>query len=224
MLKNTLTIITMICLFSCSNPKDNSTEKIFWINSSTKHCVGVGPMQCMQIQKGDKMVANAWELFYQKIEGFTFQPGYIYKVKVKEETIAKENLPADASSLKYTLIETLSKEMDKRLRINDIWLIEQIGELDVKGQVNKTIELNVSKMQLSGKAICNSINGSIQKLTETEIEFGSIMSTKMLCPKPEIEANYMDLLSKVKKYKIEKNGLYLMDENNKTLLRYKKVD
>ncbi|RXM38438.1 hypothetical protein BOQ62_17625 [Chryseobacterium sp. CH21] len=61
-------------------------------------------MQCMQVKES---AAADWTNFYSKIEGFTYEPGYEYVLKVKTEKIA--NPPADASSIKYTLIEQVSK-------------------------------------------------------------------------------------------------------------------
>nr|WP_317207113.1 DUF4377 domain-containing protein [Chryseobacterium arthrosphaerae] len=51
--------------------------------------------------------SDSWENFYSNIEGFTYEPGYEYVLKVKTEKIA--NPPADASSIKYTLVEQVSK-------------------------------------------------------------------------------------------------------------------
>ncbi|MCZ7672694.1 MAG: DUF4377 domain-containing protein [Chloroflexi bacterium] len=45
--------------------------------------------------------------FYNPIVGFTFEPGYEYELKVMVETV--ENPPADGSSLRYTLVEVVSK-------------------------------------------------------------------------------------------------------------------
>ena len=46
-------------------------------------------------------------LFYDQIEGFNYEEGYEYEIVV--EVTKVENPPADASSLKYTLIEVVSK-------------------------------------------------------------------------------------------------------------------
>ncbi len=48
-----------------------------------------------------------YTLFYDQIEGFEYEEGYEYELRVKEETV--ENPPADASSRKWTLVEVVSK-------------------------------------------------------------------------------------------------------------------
>jgi len=105
--KNTIMLYKMSALFlvitlgSCSSLKQD--EAVYWVNSAKVDCLGVGKMTCYQVQKGDSLDLNAaWNLFYSQIEGFDYQPGFIYKLKVKETAV--ENPPADASSIKYTLV------------------------------------------------------------------------------------------------------------------------
>lgn len=59
------------------------------------------------------MVENSktWEKVAQgRIEGFTYEPGYFYTLSVKKTILA--NPPADASNVRYQLIEVVKKEMD----------------------------------------------------------------------------------------------------------------
>ncbi|WP_392588886.1 DUF4377 domain-containing protein [Serratia ureilytica] len=85
------------------NAKEGQTE-VLLVNSALVDCVGVGPMKCMQVRRSAQ---QPWELFYTGIEGFTFEPGYQYRLKVRVTPV--ENVPADASSLRYRLIEQLEK-------------------------------------------------------------------------------------------------------------------
>jgi hypothetical protein len=48
-----------------------------------------------------------WELFYGRIEGFTFEPGYTYKLRVRVTPV--ESVAADASSLRYELVAVEEK-------------------------------------------------------------------------------------------------------------------
>ena len=67
-------------------------------------CVGVGPQKCMQV----KTEPDAdYQYFYDQIEGFDYEEGYEYELSVQVESV--ENPPADASSIKYTLIEIVDK-------------------------------------------------------------------------------------------------------------------
>lgn len=87
-------------LFSCS-----TANKTLYIASETQPCTGVGKMECMLVKK-DKNQAD-WEYFYSNIEGFTYETGYEYELLVKESHI--EHPPADAPSIKYTLVKIVNK-------------------------------------------------------------------------------------------------------------------
>lgn len=91
------------------------------VASQTRQCHGVGVQQCMLVKS---IVSQPWEFFYGNIEGFDYEPGYEYVLKVKKEKV--ENPPQDASSIKYTLVKMVSKE--KRTSDNlppDVGSVEQ---------------------------------------------------------------------------------------------------
>lgn len=67
-------------------------------------CIGVGPMECLQVRREGE---DNYSLFYSKIEGFEFEPGYQYTLRVKVTPV--ENAPADASSERYALLEVVEK-------------------------------------------------------------------------------------------------------------------
>ncbi|MEB3309845.1 MAG: META and DUF4377 domain-containing protein [Snowella sp.] len=79
-------------------------EKIIYVNSQTVPCTGVMRMDCLQVKES---AAEQWRFFYGAIEGFTFEPGNLYKLKVREERIP--NPPADSSDRKWILVEILEK-------------------------------------------------------------------------------------------------------------------
>ena len=86
--------------FSCS--KDN--EKSIYIADTMVNCTSVAAQKCLQIKENEK---DNWSNLFTNIEGFDFEEGYSYKLKVEVTKI--ENPPADASSEKYVLLEILKK-------------------------------------------------------------------------------------------------------------------
>ena len=85
------------------------TENLFsmlYVNSELIDCVGVAVQQCMLVRENPN---SDWKNFYDQINGFEFQNGYEYKLKIKVTEI--KNPPADASSLKYSLVEILEKNI-----------------------------------------------------------------------------------------------------------------
>ena len=106
-------IFLLFCSFilnSCVIQKPTSKQdkqQVLILGPETKTCdAGVMLKECYQVKWTGKQ--ENWEFFYNEIDGFTFEPGYLYKLLVSIESIP--NPPADASSLKYRLIRILEKE------------------------------------------------------------------------------------------------------------------
>lgn len=215
-----------VFVLTCKQKTSNHNEHTYWVNSNKKKCVGVGEMSCLQIQKSDTLdFSKKWELFYDQIEGFTYEPGYLYKIKVRTDTI--ENPPADASSIRYTLVEVLEKKQDPRLNIHDNWKLYSIKDVKVNKSQVKTIphlEINVTKMSTYGFDGCNGFSGSIQYLDATKIKFGPYRSTLKTCAQMEIPDKLLRQHSKVRQYKREGLFLIFLNSDNEEILRYKKVD
>ena len=58
-------------------------------------------MSCLQVK--ESMEDETWRNFYNQIEGFDYIPGFLYTVEVEVQTLPENEVPADGSSLKYTL-------------------------------------------------------------------------------------------------------------------------
>lgn len=224
-MKSIITLIAIILMQTC-NTSNQDTGQIYWIHSAKVDCTGAGSMTCLQVQKTENLDwSQPWELFYDNIKGFDYQPGYIYKLNILEEPV--ENPPADASSIKYTLIEVLEKKQDKRYAIHDIYILEKIDKKNIalnEGEKQPQIEINVTTMQLIGTNGCNNISGGIKTLNETKITFGPLRETRKMCQYMEIPNSFNENLSKVTSYKKEGTSLILKDTNNNVLLTFKKID
>lgn len=86
-------------------PMAEAVEKTLYIGPERVECdAGAGTMMCMQVKENPD---DEYTLFYNQIEGFEYEEGYEYELIVSEEKV--ENPPADASALKYTLVEEVSK-------------------------------------------------------------------------------------------------------------------
>ena len=75
-----------------------------WIGPELVDCVGVAPMQCMEVAYSE---GGETELFYDSISGLDYQEGTSYVVDVEVTEVADP--PADASSLSYTLVDIVSQ-------------------------------------------------------------------------------------------------------------------
>ncbi|WP_368216800.1 DUF4377 domain-containing protein [Aeromonas sp. R2-3] len=103
-----LFISAALLLTACQSTPASSQGETLYINSQLVDCVGVGPMQCMQVRSDEQ---RPWTLFYQNIEGFQFEPGYRYQLTVSKEQLT--DVPADAPSVRYQLIKVVNKVASK---------------------------------------------------------------------------------------------------------------
>lgn len=127
---------------SCASNKETVT---MIVASQQGDCVGVAPQKCLLVKKGGDA---DWTFFYDQIDGFQYEEGYEYVLEVKEEKV--ENVPADASSLKYVLV----KEVSKTPKTSE-GLPESVKTASQKyqwgGRVLKTSEENIGRGAAEGK-------------------------------------------------------------------------
>jgi heat shock protein HslJ len=82
-----------------------AVEKTIFVGPAMVDCVGVAPQQCLLIKE---RLDDEWQLWYDSIEGFDYEEGFLYELLVEEQTV--EDPPADASSLVLKLKEIISQE------------------------------------------------------------------------------------------------------------------
>lgn len=223
----TFSAILLLTIFSasCTSTK-SSTTSTFWVNSMKTDCdAGVGKTQCLQIYKGNDLDNAEWTHFYASIEGFTFEPGFLQKLEVTETQLETEDMPADASSIKYKLVKVLEKTQDPRMALHDIWAATHINGNEVDNTANvPTLEINITKMKAFGTDGCNNYTGGIENLTTSTITFGPLASTRKMCADMQIPDAYNKALFKSVSYKRENLNLYFYDSDGNETIRFKKVD
>ncbi|MGL6129731.1 DUF4377 domain-containing protein [Chryseobacterium artocarpi] len=126
-LKGAAPALALFAITQCTTTAGVSAadEKTFIVGPQTADCTGVAPMKCLQVKE---KASEDWTNFYTNIEGFTYEPGYEYVLKVKTEKIA--NPPADGSSIKYTLVKQVSKTKKEGITANEKTLIIGAETLD----------------------------------------------------------------------------------------------
>lgn len=203
-----------------------STSKTFWVNSTKSECsAGAGNTQCILISKDESIKNTQWEFFYSNIEGFNFKYGYFQKIKVKISELNKSEVPADASSLKYSLIKVVEEIQDNRIKLNDIWVAKLIfGEKINQNNNLPILEINIAKMQVIGNDGCNHYSGVINVLTETEISFSNIASTRKMCADMAIPNTYNKALSITSNYSLIGTNLIFFDNEGNQTIELIKVD
>ena len=87
-------------------PEAQPEQITLFVGPKRVPCEGEGPQECYQVSETPD---GEWQLFYSEIEGFQWEPGYIYELQVNVYQV--ENPPAGGSSLRYELVEVISKTL-----------------------------------------------------------------------------------------------------------------
>ena len=208
---NSKFILFVFCIslfFSCS--KDN--EKTLYVADTLVNCTGVSTQKCLQIKENEK---DNWTSFYGKIEGFNYEVGYAYKLKVEVSKV--ENPAADASSIKYILLEVLDKTKTPVSLAKGSWMVVKIKDRNTFDR-NPVITLTMPQGQIQGSTSCNKFFGSID-LENNNFKVSNIGSTKMMCKSMETEQLFLETLNEVVSYKIENDYLKLMTADQSVVMQ-----
>lgn len=99
-----LLLVGSLTLGACSTLGPGETVETLYVDSMTVECVGVAVQQCLRVKRAPEA---EWELFYDAIEGFDYEPGFTYVLEVEVREV--EDPPADGSSLAYRLVRVVEK-------------------------------------------------------------------------------------------------------------------
>lgn len=191
-------------------------QKTLFVGPNLIDCVGVGPQKCMQVKENPE---DRWKLFYDQIEGFDYQEGYLYELKVSQETVA--NPPADSSSLKLKLEEIVSQTEVTTELVATTWNLETLAGKPPLAKSELTAIFSADG-HLYGSAGCNSYNTGYQVGGNT-ITIQPAATTRMSCEPTEImqqEASYLAALEKAKTFEIVGYRLTLRDAQDQDLMTF----
>jgi len=224
-------IVGMI-VFSCKSFKEPSmhagkTRKAIEVIVANHkvNCTGVAPQMCFLVKLNEE---DEWKNYYNELEGFDYEEGYEYRIKVKVEPVS--NSYKDVSDYKYRLIEVISK-VEKPIVISplyDTWgLLELNGKRVDIGKLNRSplMDINTRKKRIQASTGCNSFSTALDFDDEEgyfKITFPFPIS-EMACQGYSIESEYLLAIEKVNAYEIKGVDLYLK-KDDEVLMHFRKVD
>ena len=222
MKKVQLTVIVLLVavtiLTACVPIGGGSAGTAVYVGPYEVPCTGVAPQMCMLVREDPK---DDWTLFYDQIAGFEYEPGYEYELMVQKQEV--ENPPADASSVRWTLLEIVSKKRDLE---GTTWVLDlYVNSAGQPSALQPDTQITVlfADGQLGGDAGCNSYTGQYTT-TGAEISIGLAAMTMMYCGPEEVmqqEQEYMSALGDAAYYHIEQDGLRIANAAGDTILQYR---
>jgi uncharacterized protein DUF4377 len=83
---------------------DASVVETLFVSEALVDCQGESAQKCLQVRGSE---SEEWRNFYAPIAGFEHEASHAYELRVEVTKVA--NAPADAPSLRYRLLEVVSK-------------------------------------------------------------------------------------------------------------------
>jgi len=99
-----LAIATAVFLGACGSDPVSSEPARLWIEPDLVDCQGEALQKCMRVATSE---GGEYLNFYDQIDGFVFVEGTSYVIDVTIDEV--DDPPADASSLRYTLVEIVEE-------------------------------------------------------------------------------------------------------------------
>jgi heat shock protein HslJ len=185
-------VLVFAFMFVISALSFSQTQLRMIIHPDQVDCQRMMQQKCFQVRIND---SKEWTLFYERIIGFNFEPGYRYELLVIE-TKRPEPLPADLSAFIYKLEKVISKTAVVSNTQQSNWKI-----MELKGQTiqqhNLSIQLDPNNNSIAGYGGCNRFFGTATwNSKKTKVTIGDLASTRMFCEnKSELEGQLLSALS-----------------------------
>ncbi len=111
-LSSILVSLAALAIAGCNTvPVQRATGKLRVIEVGPRmvSCQGLVPMQCLRVRDAG---TSEWQLHYFGIQGFTFAPGKLCRLRIREEVV--RDPPADAPGIIWILerVERCSPSTD----------------------------------------------------------------------------------------------------------------
>ena len=188
-------------------------SKTIFVGPEKVPCEGAGPQECYQVKE---TVDGEWQLFYDEIESFQWEPGYTYELRVNVYKV--ENPPADSSSLRYELVEVVAKlpaaepvtdELAMLLANPWQWVsfTSPVEQYQVENPENYLLTFNEDGT-VNILADCNNASGSYTaESSSLSIQVGPM--TMAACPPESRSDQFVEYLSSAAIYFFEDGSLYI---------------
>lgn len=206
--------LLFLLLLGCASGNAEKTQTLY-VGDHLVDCTGVAEQKCMLVRENPE---DDWSYFYDSIEGFEYEEGYDYAIRV--EVLTVDNPPADGSSLKYVFKEMISKvpvvaDQQDVAGLLGSWKVTQIEGIE-EMKIFPTFEFSEEENRVFGFAGCNNYFATYE-LNGDEIKIGAAGATRKMCPDMTVEDQFLKHLDKIASYKVINGELQLFDAQDNLL-------
>lgn len=105
--------------------------------------------------------------------------------------------------------------------LNGEWTLVELKGAAL-GDKAPTLTIDLANMKANGSDGCNTFMGTIEKASESELVFGSLASSLMLCEDMATADVFNTAMKEVKNYQIKNEQLLLSNAQGEVLLTFSK--
>lgn len=222
--------VVFLGLFSCKGMRGPSQHsgvkhpnKTVIVASYRPDCVAVGPQTCYLYKENPE---DEWTYFYSEIQGFDYQAGYQYVIKVKVKSLGNSYI--DAGDLQFELIEVISKTISEetKSKLFNTWGLLELNGVKIdnlKMVRTPLLDINTQKKIMQGSSGCNSFSASFTYDDKAIKVTFPISHTEDPCTDANIDKEYVEALKKVNRYITNGQDLMLFGDSI-TLFKFRQMD
>ena len=219
-----LALALVLILSACSEIPYMNDQKQIYVGPILVECEGTAPQLCMLVKEN---VNEPYTLFYDQIEGFTHEPGYVYTLYVALEPI--DDPPADGPSVRTVHLQTPNKQSVSSPLDGSLWKLQSYrnsqGE-EEKILPDTEITARFRVINFGGTAGCNSYYASYT-VDEERLYIGVVGATGVSCEDPagvmDQESEYLSNLRNAHSFVVEDEVLTITNADGDILLSYQAV-
>ncbi len=199
-----------------------SCATTFYVAPLQSDCDGAALQKCFLVRRQPN---ENWVMLYSQIEGFDYEPGFSYRIKVNRKSV--KHPPADGSKYKYILVEMLEKkDVTADIVPSDLtgreWKLEYMRCEDTSYLIEDAVPF--IRFEEDGKvhgfAGCNNFFGSYTLKGRT-IRISDVGATRKICEETMIlEQAFLKLLSMELRSLFDNGKLTLSGDGGNRMVLY----
>ncbi len=180
-------------------------EHVFYVAPYTELC---GEAECLLVRE---TLAEQWEQRPNNIDGFVYEAGYTYKLRIAEV--------ADENGTTFTLVEELSREGSfennataEPVENRQTWYLDYMLTNDISLDTNITLQFGEST--IAGTGGCNEYRASFSADAAETIVIDTIDATRQMCSErvSQQERDFFDALAMISQYEQTDSGTLIFKD------------
>jgi heat shock protein HslJ len=192
------------------------STKTIYVNDRKVSCLNAEG-ECFQLRMKN---GEAWQNFSGKLEGFAYEEGYAYKVKVE----VKDPKDFSLTNGDYKVVKVISKTktgFNPATRLEGKkWVMRAMDDTKSTLTIDDTtgfIKFDIAAGKANGKGVCNTFHTNITTEGSGKITFAPMAVTKMMCGDMTLEKIIFRFIQQANSYTIKGDILILTLPGKETI-------